>query len=67
MNSVAIILVMLITLVATTIVFSISNAVHVKISYCASGSDIFQCFIKQNDCETFSEAHPETTCVRSKT
>ncbi|MGH9997647.1 MAG: hypothetical protein ACRD7F_06520, partial [Nitrososphaeraceae archaeon] len=48
-------------------VFSIPNAVQARISYCASGTNIFQCFIKQNDCEAFVENHPKTTCVRSKT
>ena len=67
MNSIAIFLLVCLTLVAATIVFAIPNAVQARISYCASGPDIFQCFIKQNDCEAFVEAHPETTCVRSKT
>lgn len=64
MNSIAIIVLVSVTLVAATIVFSIPNAVQAKISYCASGTDIFQCFIKQNDCDAFVEAHPGTTCVR---
>ena len=67
MNSIAIFILMSVTLVAATIVFSIPNAVQAKISFCASGTDIFQCFIKENDCETFSKNHPGTTCVRSKT
>lgn len=67
MNSIAIFVLVSVTLVAATIVFSIPNAVQAKISYCASGTDIFQCFIKENDCEAFVEAHPETKCTRSKT
>ena len=67
MNSIAIFVLVSVTLVAATIVFSIPNAVQAKISYCASGTDIFQCFIKENDCEAFVEVHPETTCIRSKT
>ena len=67
MNSVAIFVLMSATLIAATLAFSIPNAVHAKISFCASGTDIFQCFIKQNDCEAFAEAHPGTACVRSKT
>lgn len=66
MNCIAIFVLVSVTLVAATIVFSIPNAVQAKISYCASGTDIFQCFIKENDCEAFVEAHPETTCIRSK-
>ena len=65
MNSIAIFVLVFLTLVAATIVFVMPNAaVQAKISYCASGPDIFQCFIKQNDCEAFVEAHPETTCVK---
>ena len=67
MNSIVIFVLVSLTLVAVTIVFAIPNAVQARISYCASGPDIFQCFIRQNDCEAFVEAHPETTCVRSKT
>ena len=67
MNSTAIFVLVSLTLIAATIVLAIPNAVQARISYCASGTDIFQCFIKQNDCEAFVEAHPETTCVRSKT
>ncbi|HEU5447048.1 MAG TPA: hypothetical protein VFU67_07890 [Nitrososphaeraceae archaeon] len=67
MNSIAIFVLVSLTLVAATIVFAIPNGVQATISYCASGPDIFQCFIRQNDCETFVEAHPETTCVKSKT
>jgi hypothetical protein len=67
MNSIAIFILLAVTLVAATIVFSIPNAVQAKISFCASDTDIFQCFIKENDCETFSKNHPGTTCVRSKT
>ncbi|HET6715694.1 MAG: hypothetical protein QOK59_00440 [Nitrososphaeraceae archaeon] len=67
MNSIAIFVLLSLTLVAATIVFSVPNAVQARISYCASGTDIFQCFIKQNDCEAFVENHPKTTCVRSKT
>ena len=67
MNSVAIFVLLSATLIAATLAFSIPNAVQAKISFCASGNDIFQCFIKQNDCEAFAEAHPDTECVRSKT
>ena len=67
MNSIAIFVLASLALVAATIVFAIPNAVQARISYCASGPDIFQCFIRQNDCEAFVEAHPETTCVKSKT
>lgn len=67
MNLVAIFVLMTLTLVAATIVLVIPNAAEAKISFCASGTNIFQCFIKENDCETFSENHPGTTCVRSKT
>jgi hypothetical protein len=67
MNSIAIFILLSVTLVAATIVFSIPTAVQAKISFCASDTDIFQCFIKENDCETFSKNHPGTTCVRSKT
>ena len=67
MNSIAIFVLVSLTLVAATIVFAIPNAVQARSSYCASGPDIFQCFIKQNDCEVFAEAHPETSCVRSQT
>ncbi|HYY85720.1 MAG TPA: hypothetical protein VE594_01300 [Nitrososphaeraceae archaeon] len=67
MNFVAILVLMSVTLIFATLAFSIPNAVQAKISFCASGTDIFQCFIKQNDCEAFAEAHPDTTCVRSKT
>ena len=67
MNSIAIFVLLSLTLVAAIIVFSVPNAVQARISYCASGPDIFQCFIKQNDCEAFVENHPKTTCVRSKT
>ena len=67
MNSVALFVLMSVTLIAATLAFSIPNAVQAKISFCASGTDIFQCFIKQNDCEAFAEAHPDTVCVRSKT
>ena len=67
MNSILILVLLSLTLVAATFVFSIPDAVQARISYCASGTDIFQCFIKQNDCEAFVENHPETTCVRSKT
>ena len=67
MNSIAVFVLVSLTLVAATVVFAIPNAVQAKISYCASGTDIFQCFIKENDCEAFAEAHPETTCSRSKT
>ncbi|MDW0155407.1 MAG: hypothetical protein QOK83_03470 [Nitrososphaeraceae archaeon] len=67
MNSIAIFILLAVTLVAATIVFSIPNAVQAKISFCASDTDIFQCFIKENDCETFSKNHPGTKCVRTKT
>jgi len=68
MNSIAMFVLVSLTLVAAAIVlFSIPNAVQAKISFCASGTEIFQCFIKENDCETFSKNHPGTTCVRSKT
>ena len=67
MNSIAIYVFMSLTLVSVTIVFAIPNTAEAKISFCASGTNIFQCFIKENDCETFSENHPGTTCVRSKT
>ena len=67
MNSIAIFVLVSLTLVAATIVFVTPNTVQARSSYCASGPDIFQCFIKQNDCEAFAEAHPETTCVRSRT
>jgi hypothetical protein len=67
MNSIAIFILLSVTLVAATIVFSIPTAVQAKISFCASDTDIFQCFIKENDCETFSKNHPGTTCVRSRT
>lgn len=67
MNSFAIFVLMSLTLAAGTIVFSIPNDVQAKISYCASGTDIFQCFIKENDCKAFAEAHHGTTCVRSET
>ena len=43
------------------------NPVQAKISYCASGTGIFQCFIKDNDCEAFEESHNGTECLRSKT
>jgi hypothetical protein len=58
---------MSVTLIFATLAFSIPNAVQAKISFCASGTEIFQCFIKQNDCEAFAEAHPDTACVRNKT
>ena len=67
MNSTAIFVLVSLTLIAATIILAIPNAVQARISYCASGPDIFQCLIKQNDCEAFVAAHPETTCVRSKT
>ena len=67
MNSIVIFVLVSLTLVAATTVFAIPNAVQARISYCASGPDIFQCFIKQNDCEAFAKAHPETSCVRSQT
>jgi hypothetical protein len=67
MNSIAMFVLLSITLIAATIVFTIPHDVQAKISFCASGAEIFQCFIKQNDCEAFAGSHPETTCVRSKT
>jgi hypothetical protein len=67
MNSTAIFVLVSLTLVGATMVLAIPNAVEAKISFCASGTDIFQCFMKENDCETFSKNHPGTTCVRSKT
>ena len=67
MNSIAIFVLMSLTLVVATFIFAIPNAVEAKISFCASGTNIFQCFMKENDCETFSKNHPGTTCVRSKT
>lgn len=67
MNSIAIFVLVSLTLITSTIVFAIPNVVQARSSYCASGPDIFQCFIKQNDCEAFAEAHPETSCVRSQT
>ena len=66
MNSILIFVLLSVALLCATIVFSIPNVVQAKISFCASGTNIFQCFIKQNDCEAFTDAHPETTCVRSK-
>lgn len=67
MNSIAIFVLVSLTLITSIIVFAIPNVVEAKINYCTSGPDIFQCFIKQNDCEAFVESHPGTTCVRSKT
>ncbi len=67
MNSIAIFVLMSLTLNAATIVLAIPNTVEAKISFCASGTNIFQCFIKENDCETFSMNNPGITCVRSKT
>ena len=67
MNSLVIFVLLSFIFITATIVFSIPNAVHAKISICASGAGIFQCFIKENDCEAFAEAHPETTCIRSRT
>jgi hypothetical protein len=67
MNSIARFIMMSVTLIAATIVFSIPNAVQAKISFCASGTDIFQCFMKENDYETFSKNHLGATCVGSRT
>ena len=67
MNSMAIFVLVSLTLITSIIVFAFPKVVEAKISYCTSGLDIFQCFIKQNDCEAFVESHPETTCVRSRT
>lgn len=67
MNSMAIILLLTLTLITATTIFALPNPVEAKISFCASGTGIFQCFIKENDCETFAKNHPGTTCVRSKT
>jgi hypothetical protein len=66
MNSVAMFVLLSLTLITATIVFAIPIHVLAQISYCVSGKDIFQCFIKQNDCETFAEAHPGTKCLRTK-
>jgi hypothetical protein len=67
MSSFAIIILVSLTLVAATIIFSIPNAVQAKISFFASDNDIFQCFIKENDSQSFEKAHPGTECVRSET
>lgn len=47
MNSIAVFVLVSLTLVAATVVFAVPNAVQARISYCASGTDIFQCFIKK--------------------
>lgn len=67
MNSIAIFVVISFVVLAATIVLLIPNPVQAKISFCASGDGIFrdgifQCFIKENDCKTFSENHPGTKC-----
>lgn len=66
MNLVALFVLLSVTLIASIVVFTIPSTAHAKISFCASGVDIFQCFIKENDCVAFAESHPETSCVRSK-
>ena len=67
MNLIAMLVLLSLTLVAATTIFALSNPVQAKISYCAEGTDIFQCFIKENDCKAFADAHPDTTCIRNKT
>jgi hypothetical protein len=67
MISVVMFVLLSLTLFTATIVFAVPIHVRAEISYCASGDDIFQCFIKQNDCETFVEANPGTKCLRTKT
>jgi hypothetical protein len=67
MTSTATLIFLSLILLAVAIVFDFPNPVLAKISYCADGAGIFQCFIKENDCTSFAKAHPETTCVRSLT
>jgi hypothetical protein len=67
MNSTAMLIFLSLMLVAVAVVFALPNPVQAKISYCADGAGIFQCFIKENDCASFAKAHPATTCIRSLT
>jgi hypothetical protein len=67
MNSVVMFALLSLTLFPATIVLTVPIHVLAEISYCASGDDIFQCFIKQNDCDTFAKANPATKCIRTKT
>jgi hypothetical protein len=67
MNSTAMLIFLSMILVAVAVVSALPNPVLAKISYCADGAGIFQCFIKENDCASFEKAHPATTCVRSLT
>jgi hypothetical protein len=55
------------TIIAAIVVFSLPNPVQARISFCADGAGIFQCFIKENDCKAFAENNHGTTCIRSKT
>jgi hypothetical protein len=65
MNSIVNVL-LLLTFVASVLTFALPNLVEAKITFCANSTDIFQCFIKENDCKTFSANHPGTECIRSK-
>ena len=67
MISIAIFVLLSLSLVAVTIVFALPNPAQAKISFCASGTDIFQCFIKETDCDTFSKESSWDNVVRSKT
>ena len=70
MYSTAVFLFTLLTLIGG-MVLTFPSPIHAKISFCASGDTLYrdnvsQCFIKENDCKSFSENNPGTNCVRSK-
>jgi hypothetical protein len=67
MNSVMIFALMSLALVSAMFLFALPNPVQAKISFCADGAGIFQCFIKENDCNAFAENNDGTICIRSKT
>jgi len=51
--------------------FVLPNTVNAKISFCASGDtlyqdDVFQCFVKENDCKAFADNNLGTKCIKSK-
>ena len=71
MNSTTVFVIVLLSLISATIVFTFPNPVHAKISFCASGDtlyrdNVFQCFMKDNDCKTFSENNRGTECIKNK-
>jgi len=68
MNKTTLFILVALTITSATFVVSFSNHAQAKISFCASGDtlyrdNVFQCFVKENDCKAFAENNPGTTCI----